>query len=87
MLEYQGCKFRPLETIVSYNEWGEKVEKTKFIPTKGYMKWLKEREEEKRQKEITILKHSLEYQMKTYGEVDKYDYQRYISMVQQSYNK
>ena len=87
MLEYQGSKFRPLETIISYNEWGERVEKTKFIPTKSYMKWLKEREEEKRQREITILRDSLEYQMKTYGEIDKYDYQRYISMIQQSYNK
>ena len=55
--------------------------------TKQYVEYCRKREEEKRQKEITILKHSLEYQMKTYGEVDKYDYQRYISMIQESYNK
>lgn len=87
MVEYQGCKFFCVDEKVIYNEWGEKVTKPIFKMTKQYIEYCRRMEEEKRQKEITILKHSLEYQMKTYGEVDKYDYQRYIFMVQQSYNK
>ena len=79
--KYQGCKFHCIETKIVYNEWGEKVEKGVFVPTKGYKKWLEEKEEEKRQHEIRCLKESLSYQYRTYGEVDKYDFQRYCAMI------
>lgn len=81
MNSYNGSKFRFVESYFVYDEYGYKVEKKKFIPTSGYMKYLKEKEEMAKKREIEILKHSLEYQYKTYGEVDKYDYQRFCAMV------
>lgn len=81
MISYQGTKFHCIDTKIVYNEWGERVEKGVFVPTKSYRKWLEEKEEEKRQHEIRCLKESLDYQYKTYGEVDQYDFQRYCAMI------
>lgn len=86
-MSYQGHKFFCTDEKIVYNEWGERVIKPIFRMTKQYIEYCKRKEEEKRQYEIRCLKESLEYQMKTYGEVDKYDYQRYVSMVQKLYNK
>lgn len=84
MIEYHGSKFRYLSSHIEYDDWGFKVEKKDFIPTKSYMMYLKEKEKEKEKLEYIKLKHSLEYQYKTYGEVDEFDYQRFLSITNNS---
>lgn len=80
--QYQGSKFRPLgQTRVEYTIYGEKVEKEIFIPTKGYLKWLDEQEKEKEAKEFIQLKEKLQYQQKTYGEVDEVDLLRFRQLL------
>ena len=86
--EYTKRKFRDSGvTETYYDEIGFKRERPIFYMTLAYKKYLREKAEKEKQFEITVLKNKLEYQMKHYGEVDKYDYNEYVRLVQQSYCK
>ena len=86
--KYTKSKFRDSGiTETYYDEVGFKRERTVFIMTRGYKKYLQEKAEKEKQFEMTVLKNKLEYQKKHYGEVDKYDYNEYVRLVQQSYCK
>lgn len=82
MEEYKGKKFRPTgnKIVVGHDWWGNKIVKDEFRPTWGYMKWLDEKREKEKQKEIMIWRHKLEAQMKEYGEVDQIDLDYFISL-------
>jgi len=67
--EFQGKKWRYDESTDS------------FRMTSSYIKFLKERELEKSEFELRVLKESLEYQQKTYGEVDKIQFDYFVSLV------
>ena len=54
--------------------------------TRAYKKYLEEKAQKEKAFELQVLKNKLEYQKKTYGEVDEYDYNEYIRLVQQSYS-
>ena len=69
MKEFQGKKWRYDESTDS------------FRMTSSYIKFLKERELEKSEFELRVLKESLEYQQKTYGEVDKIQFDYFVSLV------
>ena len=78
---YGEGKFRPGEIKTEYDIWGNKMLKQTFIPTQGYMKYLKAKEAQKRKFEITKLKAKLDYEFTTTGEVDDIDYQRYCKLI------
>ena len=81
-------KFRPTGNYVKvgYDVWECKdIYREEFIPTRAYVKWLKEQAEIKQQRAQDALKSKLEYQMKTYGEVDPVDYASYMNMVMNAY--
>ena len=78
---YSGGKFRPGNIDVKLDIWGNKILKQNFIPTQGYMKYLKAKEEQKHKFEITKLKAKLDYEFTTTGEVDDIDYQRYCKLI------
>lgn len=80
--QYQGKKFRPTNKFkIEYTIYGEKVKKEIFVPTNGYLKWLDEQEKERKAKEFTQLKEKLQYQQKTYGEVDEVDLLRFRQLL------
>ena len=88
MLEFQGKKFIPTNEIIEvFDIYGNKYLKTKFIPTKAYMDYLKLKEMYEEQQELIKLKATLDFQMQTFGEVDDVDYQRYMYLVGRCYKK
>jgi len=86
-MEYIGSKFRPTGEFVRYidNNTNEVCYKEKLIPTKGYIEFLKEKEQYKLWDEIIALKHKMEYAQKTYGEIDNIDKLLYESKIRQYY--
>lgn len=75
-------KYRYVGNIEYHDCWGYKQVKKKFIPTRQYIEYLKQREIEKELFELRVMKEKLEYQYKTYGEVDKLDFDNYIRKAQ-----
>lgn len=53
------------------------VTKATFVVTKSYKKYLDAKRKFEQQEELRILKQKLEYQYKTYGEIDEIDFQEY----------
>lgn len=78
---YNGKKVIYKGSTIVYDEYGFAKEKKNFIPTKGYLDYLKEKERLRQEKELEQLKNSLDYQYRTYGEVDDVDFKRYLSML------
>ena len=76
MKEFNGSKFRCIGTHIEYDIWWNAVEKQDFVLTKGYKEWLQQRELEKQNHEIRVLKDSIKYQIEHYGEADKFDVMR-----------
>lgn len=74
-------KFRHIGEKERIDEWGNKYIQHCFVPTQQYMKYLREREEQKRKFEITKLKAKLDYEFATTGDVDDVDYQRYCKLI------
>lgn len=85
-MDYQGKKFH---YIGSHLEWKfdedkkdfEKKEVRDFELSWGYRKYLAKKREKEKQEKIMALRHKLDYQMKTYGEVDELDYQEFIRAI------
>lgn len=86
-MSYNGKKFFPAEEVEYYDDLGFKRTKTRFVMTRGYKKYLAEKHAEEDRMYIVKLKHKLEYQRKHFGEVDKYDFDEYMRLIQQSYAK
>jgi hypothetical protein len=86
-MSYNGKKFFPVEEVEYYDDLGFKRTKTNFMMTRAYVKYLKEKQLEEDRMYLVKLKHKLEYQRKTYGEVDKYDFDEYMRLIQTSYSK
>ena len=75
------AEYDPSKSKYWYNEAEDKV-----LPLPQYAKFCKcEKPKMELEKEIYKLKQSLEYQQKTYGEVDEIDLRRYQHLVQKSY--
>jgi hypothetical protein len=55
--------------------------------TRAYVQYLREKQLEEDRMYLVKLKHKLEYQRKHFGEVDKYDFDEYMRLIQQSYAK
>ena len=83
---YNGKKFYCSKVTRVRNEavwWAEEyVEKKEFAMTDSYRKWLHEKAKKERQEELMVMRSKLEYQMKTYGQVDEIDFQEYMAKVQ-----
>lgn len=89
MKNFEGTKFRPTGNVVQcgYDVWNcQRIYKDEFVPTRSYLKYLDEKQKEKDELELFSLKSKLDYQMKTFGEVDDVDYNNYMSLLS-SYNK
>lgn len=52
----------------------------------SYIKYLKEQEEQEDLREFVKLKHKLDYEYKTYGEIDEVDFLRYQQLANKIYN-
>lgn len=86
-MSYNGKKFFPAKEVEYYDDLGFKRTKTIFKMTKAYRAYLAEKHAEEEHMELVKLKHKLDYQRKHYGEVDKYDFDEYMRLIQQSYAK
>ena len=86
-MSYEGKKFRCTGEVEYYDDLGFKRTKATFAMTKSYAMYLREKHAEEERMELVKLKHKLDYQRKTYGEVDKYDFDEYMRLIQQSYSK
>ena len=84
-MSYDGKKFRCIGEVEYYDDLGFKRTKPKFVMTRAYVKYLREKHAEEELMELVKLKHKLEYQRKHYGDVDKYDFDEYMRLIQQSY--
>lgn len=82
MIQPPKHKYRYVGDTEYYDCWGYKQVKKEFIPTKQYMEYLKQKQLEKELFELKVMKEKLEYQYKTYGEVDKLDFDNYIRKAQ-----
>lgn len=81
MTDFCDKKFRPCGDKIVYDEYGNAKEKTVFMPTSAYIKYLKEKRQEAKEQEIKTLRAKLEYQYKTYGEVDQIELNYFLSLV------
>lgn len=86
-MSYTGKKFYPAEETEYYDDLGFKRTKTIFKMTRAYVQYLAEKHAEEEHMELVKLKHKLEYQRQHYGDVDKYDFDEYMRLIQQSYAK
>lgn len=77
-----GSKFYCSGTKMVRDNWDNLVEKPTFRMTKEYSKYLKAKELEKKNFEIRQLKAKLDYQFRTYGEVEYIDVKRYIHLLE-----
>lgn len=78
MEKFVGSKWRCVGSHTEYDIWGNSKKVAEFRMTSSYLRYLKQKQEEKELKELMILKNKLEYQYKTYGEVDELDYNLYM---------
>ena len=86
-MSYNGKKFFPAKEVEYYDDLGFKRTKTYFKMTKAYVQYLREKQLEEDRMYLVKLKHKLEYQRKHFGEVDKYDFDEYMRLIQKSYAK
>lgn len=86
-MSYEGKKFFPAKEVEYYDDLGFKRTKTIFKMTRAYSAYLAEKHAEEEHMELVKLKHKLDYQRKHFGEVDKYDFDEYMRLIQQSYAK
>lgn len=81
--EFSGQKFFCTEETTITDCWGHSTTKPVFKMTKQYYRFLVEKEQKQRQLELLSLKSKLDYQMKTYNEVDQIDYNHYIALLEE----
>lgn len=82
--QYTGSKFRYMGSRMVYNQYGDLVEKKDFVPTRGYMNYLKAKDLETTRRNLQKMYHKLQYQMETYGEVDNIDYNEFMYELKRS---
>ena len=91
MNDFQGKKWRCVDVKLVKNQevwWNDEyIEKKEFAMTRAYSKYLKEKRNKENLEDLQILKSKLEYQMKTYGEVDKIDFLEYQMKIKEYYSK
>lgn len=81
MEKFVGSKWRCVGSHTEYDIWGYAKEVSDFRMTSSYLKYLKQKQEEKELNELKVLKNKLDYQYKTYGEVDDLDYNLYVRLI------
>lgn len=77
---YDGSKKVRNDEVWWATEYKEVPE---YKMTRSYKAWLANKKSKEQKTELEVLKHKLEYQMKTYGEVDEIDFQEYLSKVKE----
>lgn len=89
--EFEGKKWRCIDVKLVRNEdvwWrDEYLERKEFAMTSTYSKYLKEKRKQEKLKYLEILKSKLNYQMKTYGEVDQIDFLEYQYKIKEYYGQ
>ena len=85
MEKFTGKKFYCDQELLKRDEsvwWEEQyVTKKVFRMTTTYRDYLKEKRKKEKEDELRILRAKLEYQYKTYGEVDPIDYAEFMAKV------
>lgn len=83
MEKFEGAKFYCDGTYLVRDEsvtWEDRyITKKHFMITSTYRKYLEAKREEERQDELRTMRCKLEWQYKTYGEVDPIDYAEFIA--------
>ena len=86
MEKFKGQKIRCVDEYqeMNYEVWWEDEYRMKkdFRPTRQYRKWLKAEAEKAKKDYLMVLRAKLEYQMKTYGQVDEIDFQEFVTKSQ-----
>ena len=77
---YDGSKKVRNDEVWWTTEYKEVPE---YKMTRSYKAWLANKKAKEQKTELEVLKHKLEYQMKTYGEVDEVDFQEYLAKVKE----
>lgn len=89
MNEFQGKKWYCSSVKLVKNEnawWKEEYKEVKeYRMTGDYRKYLQEKKKKEFEEELRVLKNKLEYQKKTYGEVDEIDFQEYQAKIRRYY--
>ena len=89
MEKFEGYKFRKTGDIEYYRDYNTNKLKSKeqVIATKSYIEYLELCYIEKLEKEVSILKYRLNKEVQEFGECDKIDFQRYLGLLQEIYNR
>lgn len=77
--EYEGSKYHVKKITRSIDNWGNVSYKKEVEPSWGYSRYLKEKREYERECKLKVMREKLEYQMRTYGEVDEIDFNEYVN--------
>ena len=74
------------EQVLDKEVWWEDkyITKPTFKMTLNYKKYLREKAEREKAEKLMMLKDKLEYQYKTYGEVDELDFREYEYLLKQT---
>lgn len=86
MEKFEGYKFRSIEGefIITHDSYtNEVIKKQKIVATRSYLKWLDAKYLEELKIEVKRLKIRLENEAKEYGECDKVELERYLSLLKQ----
>lgn len=89
-MDYNGAKYHYIGSVTVVDSMAKSLGypptmyiKTKkvFCKTKGYSKYLEARRIEEIRREAKAMKARLDYEYKTYGEVDRIDFEYYVSYI------
>lgn len=75
--KFDGKKWRCVGERVKVDSWGYTTIVPEFQMTRSYRQYLVEAQKQKEYNEFIVLKNKLDYEYKTYGEVDEMDFNRY----------
>lgn len=72
-------RFYPTKQRKSTDNWGNITVHQEFEMTPKYRQYLHDKREYEREYRLKVMREKLEYQMRTYGEVDEIDFNEYVN--------
>ncbi len=83
MQDFTGSKWRCTGTkkVLNTEQWWQPryVEKAEYRMTRSYLEYLKNKRVIELKQELAVMRTKLEYQQRTYGEVDEIDFNEYVA--------
>lgn len=76
---YNGPKFH-VEEGETIDEWGYKIKTKEFMMTRNYVQSCRQTQQRQELFDIRVARNKLEYQLNTFGEVDRLDLMYYKTL-------